>query len=135
MGNTDKWTGFGVIAVALAGIVLVVLKACGAVGVVTPFLVEYYGNGRALPVGHPIPTIPTHDKFGLVQGRILTLPDGTRYKLDITHRMLTVRELAAATGFPEGYVFVGKDGDAKRMIGNAVPPPLAEALYRSALTA
>lgn len=111
------------------------IATSGAVGVVTPFLVEYYGNGRALPVGHPIPTIPTHDKFGLVQGRILTLPDGTRYKLDITHRMLTVRELAAATGFPEGYVFVGKDEDAKRMIGNAVPPPLAEALYRSALTA
>ena len=104
-------------------------------GAVLPFLVEYYGNGRALPVGHPVPTIPTHDKFGLVQGRILTLPDGSRYKLDITHRWLTVRELAAATGFPEGYVFVGKDEDAKRMIGNAVPPPLAEALYRSALTA
>ena len=32
MGNTDKWTGFGVIAVALAGIVLVVLKACGVIG-------------------------------------------------------------------------------------------------------
>ena len=32
MGNTGKWTCFGVIAVALAGIVLVVLKACGAVG-------------------------------------------------------------------------------------------------------
>ena len=45
------------------------------------------------------------------------------------------KELAAATGFPSDYVFVGKDEDVKRMIGNAVPPPLAEALYLSALSA
>ena len=31
MGNTDKWTGFGVLGVGLAGIVLVVLKLCGVI--------------------------------------------------------------------------------------------------------
>ena len=104
-------------------------------GVVMPFLAEYYGNGITHPVSEPVPVIPTHDKFGLIQGQILTLPDGQQFKLDITHRMLTAKELAAATGFPPDYIFVGKDDDAKKMIGNAVPPPLAEALYLSALSA
>jgi len=107
----------------------------GAIGVVEPLLVEYYGNGASHPVSVPVPTISTHDRFGLVQGKVLVLPDGQRYRLDITHRMLTSRELAAATGFPAGYKFVGGDTAAKKMIGNAVCPPLAEALYRSALSA
>ena len=50
-------------------------------------------------------------------------------------RRQTALELAAATGFPNGYRFVGGDTAAKKMIGNAVCPPLAEALYRSALSA
>ena len=44
------------------------------------------------------------------------------------------RELAAATSFPENYVFCGGDTAAKKQIGNAVPPVLAEALYRAVLT-
>lgn len=107
----------------------------GAIGVAMPFLMEYYGNGTNHPVGDPVPVIPTHDRFGLIQGRILTLPDGSRYKLDITHRMLTSRELAAATGFPVDYVFIGGDTAAKKMIGNAVCPDLAEALVRAILAA
>ena len=69
----------------------------------------------------------------MIQGRILTTPDGKQYKLDITHRMLTAGELARATSFPEGYVFSGGDTAAKKQIGNAVPPVLAEALYRAVL--
>ena len=107
----------------------------GAIGVVEPLLMEYYGNGASHPVSRPVPVIPTHDRFGLVQGRILTLPDGQRYKLDITHRMLTSRELAAATGFPPDYVFVGGNTAAKKMIGNAVCPDLAKALILATLTA
>ena len=102
---------------------------------IMPFLMEYYGNGTNHPAGNPVPVIPTHDRFGLIQGRILTLPDGSRYKLDITHRMLTAKELAAATGFPPDYIFCGKDEDAKKMIGNAVCPDLAEALIRAVLAA
>jgi DNA (cytosine-5)-methyltransferase 1 len=102
---------------------------------ITPFLAEYYGNGATHPVTAPVPVIPTHDRFGLVQGRILILPDGRRYKLDITHRMLTSKELAAATSFPENYIFAGKDTEIKKQIGNAVPPVLAEALYRAFLAA
>ena len=104
-------------------------------GVTMPFLMEYYGNGTTIPVSDPVPVIPTKDRFGLIQGRILILPDGRKYKLDITHRMLTSKELAAATSFPENYIFAGTDTDAKKQIGNAVPPVLAEALYRAFLAA
>jgi DNA (cytosine-5)-methyltransferase 1 len=49
--------------------------------------------------------------------------------------MLTVRELSAATGFPTGYQFAGGDTAAKKQIGNAVCPDLAQALYRAVLAA
>ena len=103
--------------------------------VVMPFLTEYYKSSKAIPVDVPIPTISTKDRFGMVQGRILTLDDGNQYYLDITHRMLTVRELADATGFDHDYIFVGSDTAAKKQIGNAVPPPLARALYLAVLAA
>lgn len=111
------------------------LATSGAIGFVEPFLMEYYGNGDSHPVSESVPTICTHDRFGLIQGRILTLPDGRKYQLDITHRMLTSRELADATGFSHDYVFAGSDTDAKKQIGNAVCPNLAEALYSAILSA
>ena len=104
-------------------------------GVALPFMTQYYGASGPVPVDVPCPTISTRDRFGLVQGRMLRLPDGQLFKLDITHRMLSMRELADATGFPHDYGFAGTDTDAKKQIGNAVPPPLAEALYRAALAA
>ena len=107
----------------------------GATGLVQPFLTAYYGNGFTVPVSDPTPTICTKDRFGLIQGRILIMPDGRRYKLDITHRMLTKGELAAATGFPADYQFAGGDTAAKKMIGNAVCPPLTEALLKAVLAA
>lgn len=108
----------------------------GAIGMVQPFVVKYYGTEHgAESVDAPLDTITTHDRFGLVQGRILTLPDGQQYKLDIMYRMLTARELADATTFPHDYRFIGGDTAAKKQIGNAVPPVLAEALYRAAISA
>ena len=118
-----------------AGNPMPTIATSGAVGVVQPFLMSYYSTGTTTATDRPCPTITTKDRFGLIQGRVLTLSDGRKFKLDITHRMLTARELAAATGFPDGYRFVGGDTAAKKMIGNAVCPPLAEALYRSALSA
>lgn len=111
------------------------IATTASIGVVEPFIVKYYSQGEAVPVTIPLHTITTKDRFGVVEGRILTLPDGSSYQLDITHRMLTVRELAAATSFPENYVFCGGDTAAKKQIGNAVPPVLAEALYRAVLAA
>lgn len=103
--------------------------------VVEPFVVEYYGQGGAASTNIPLHTITTKDRFGVIQGRILTLPDGSRYKLDITHRMFSMRELANATGFAGNYVFCGGDTAAKKQIGNAVCPDLARALYLAALSA
>lgn len=107
----------------------------GSIGVVEPFIVEYYGQDGAVPLNIPLHTVTTKDRFGVVEGRTLMLPDDRCFKLDITYRMLTARELAAATSFPENYVFCGGDTAAKKQIGNAVPPVLAEALYRAALAA
>lgn len=110
------------------------IATCGAIGLVEPLLLKYYGSEVcATTCDRPLDTITTRDRFGLVQGRVLTLPDGQRYRLDITHRMLTATELARATSFPDGYVFCGGDTAAKKQIGNAVPPALAEALYRAVL--
>ena len=112
------------------------IATSAAIGQVTPFIVEYYGQGETRnPIESPLATITTKDRFGLIRGRILILPDGKRYKLDITHRMLTAKELSAATGFPDGYRFAGGDTAAKKMIGNAVCPCITSALYRAFLAA
>lgn len=111
------------------------IATTGSIGMVEPFIVEYYGQGGAAPLDIPLHTVTTKDRFGIVQGRALMLPDGRRFRLDITHRMLTAKELAAATGFPGGYVFCGGDTAAKKQIGNAVCPDVARALYLAALAA
>ena len=46
----------------------------------------------------------------------------------IEHRSITVREAAVITGFPMDYKFVGSHSKRCEHVGNAVPPPLAEAL-------
>jgi site-specific DNA-cytosine methylase len=43
-------------------------------------------------------------------------------------RLLTVREAARCQGFPDSTHFVGSIPNRHKMIGNAVPPPLAKAL-------
>jgi DNA (cytosine-5)-methyltransferase 1 len=48
-------------------------------------------------------------------------------------RRLCPRECAALQGFPEGWVFEGGRATQYRLIGNAVPPPLARALGASLL--
>lgn len=111
------------------------IATSGAIGIARPFLTKLYGTADVVSIDEPFPTILTTHHFGLVQGRILVLPDGRQYKLDITYRMLTTRELSNATGFPADYEFSGTDTDAKRQIGNAVPPPLAKALYMAVLAA
>lgn len=100
---------------------------------VTAFLMAYYGTEQDSRLERPLSTITTRDRFGLVTVR------GERYRIvDIGMRMLTPRELARATSFRDSYildpVYEGKPlskTDQVWMIGNAVPPVVAEALVRA----
>jgi DNA (cytosine-5)-methyltransferase 1 len=90
-----------------------------------PFIIKYYGAGNgAKKIDIPLDTVTTKDRFGLVSG--------SPAALDITFRMFSAGELAAAQGFPEGYQFTGNKTDQVRQIGNAVCPPVAEALATEA---
>lgn len=92
------------------------------------FLVAYYGSeDRARPITKPVGTLSTRDRFGVV--------DGDRM------RMLTLAEVREAMGFPADYQLpsgcvdvTGKRLSAHKagvkMLGNAVPPPMAQELIR-----
>jgi DNA (cytosine-5)-methyltransferase 1 len=102
-------------------------------GEVRAFLLKYYGTEGYSEITNPMPTQTTKDRFGLVTIH------GVDYAIvDIGLRMLTPRELFNAQGFPEDYVIdVGADGkpltkaQQTEKCGNAVCPPLAEALVRA----
>lgn len=99
-------------------------------GLVTAFLVKYYGNMTVHSLENPIDTITTKDRFGL----ITVLGEDYMIK-DINLRMLEPRELYNAQGFPNDYI-IDKDYTGKqyprteqvKRCGNAVPPPFANAL-------
>lgn len=91
---------------------------------VQPFITEYYGNGGVHPIGMPLPTITTKDRFA-----VCGTPDG----IELGFRMLQPKELAAATGFPADYKFTGTKVEVVKQIGNAVPPNFAKALFSQIL--
>lgn len=85
------------------------------------FLVAYYGaeaGGRSLD--KPIGTITTKDRFAVVHGEWM--------------RMLSMREKRIAMGFPEDYVLPLNQTISTKMLGNAVPPPLACHVIRQVAT-
>eukprot|EP01037_Dinobryon_pediforme_P011669 gene11669-11756_t len=98
---------------------------------VRAFLVKYYGSeGNCQSPSDPLHTIPTHDRFGLVEvhGELMQI-------VDIGMRMLRPRELFRAQGFPDSYVIDRKPDGSKltatasvRMCGNSVSPPMARAI-------
>lgn len=76
----------------------------------------FNGKYRRLSWDKPAPTVDT--RFG-----------NPRYFLHPEEdRGFTVREAARIQGFPDDYVFSGAQAEQFRMIGNAVPPPVASVL-------
>jgi DNA (cytosine-5)-methyltransferase 1 len=105
---------------------------------VRAFLMKYYGTGgQDQDIADPLHTASTKARFGLV------MVEGEPYEIvDIGMRMLSVRELFRAQGFPDSYIVdrgVMPDGHeitltktaSIRMCGNSVCPPMAEALVRA----
>ena len=76
------------------------------------------GNTMRLDGDKPSPTlVPGHSNFPVHPKE---------------HRSITVREAACITGFPMDYVFFGSHTKRCEHVGNAVPPPLAAAIAKSA---
>lgn len=74
------------------------------------------GNTMRLDGNQPSPTlVPGHSNF----------PVHPR-----EHRSISVREAATITGFPNDYKFVGNHTKRCEQVGNAVPPPLANAVAK-----
>jgi DNA (cytosine-5)-methyltransferase 1 len=110
------------------------VAARGAISFVSPYLVKYYGTGvNARAVTEPLDTVTTRDRFALVEPFVVEDAGGSRWALDILFRMLQPGELAAATGFPEGYAFAGTKDEKVKQIGNAVPAYTACALTKAAV--
>lgn len=86
------------------------------------FVAPYYGSGSGLTgrsIWRPLGTLTTRARWSLIRGDQL--------------RMLHSKEARAVMGFPASYQLPGTQAAANEMLGNAVCPPVAEALLRSAL--
>lgn len=104
-------------------------------GEVRAFLIKYYGQGTGQDAKEPLGAVTSTDRFGLV-----TI-SGIDYQImDIGLRMLEPRELYGCQGFPEDYI-IDRDHTGKayprseqvKRCGNAVCPPIPEALVRANL--
>jgi DNA (cytosine-5)-methyltransferase 1 len=94
---------------------------------VSPFLIEYYGQSTDQSLEEPVPTVTTKDRHALI------VPELYPWGLDIQYRMLQPRELKAAQGFPDDYHIAGNKTETTKQIGNAVPVSLAKALCKQLL--
>jgi DNA (cytosine-5)-methyltransferase 1 len=102
---------------------------------VRSFLTKFYGSSTGQACAEPLHTTTSKARFGLVTVMI----GGEPYAIvDIGMRMLTPRELYRAQSFPDSYI-IDPIVDEKpltktaqiRMVGNSVPPAVAEALVRA----
>ena len=107
----------------------------GHFGEVRAFLIKYYGQGTGQDIKEPLDTVTAHDRFGLVT------VNGVDYQIvDIGLRMLEPKELYGCQGFPDDYIIdhdytgnVYPRSEQVRRCGNAVCPPIPEALVRANL--
>lgn len=110
----------------------------GHFGLVSAFLIKYYGTGCGQTLEEPLATITTKDRFGLVN--VVTELNGQQYILkDIFLRMLKAEpELKLMQGFPADYIIThdseGRPYPIKEQvarIGNSVVPIMAKALVQA----
>ena len=94
------------------------IATAGAISLISPMVMEYYGNGQCRSVSEPLGTVTCRDRFALIT------PENCR----LGFRMLQPHELAAAQSFPSWYRFTGTKTEVVKQIGNAVCPVMAEAL-------
>lgn len=86
------------------------------------FLIAYYGNsGPGRSLDRPLGTVTTKDRYALIEGRWM--------------RMLTKEEYLRAQAFPTNYFIPDDHEEAVKMIGNAVPPPMATHVINTVLAA
>jgi len=91
-------------------------------------LMPYYGTAATQPVHRPVPTVPTRDRFALVN--VDELVD------DCGFRMLEPHEVAAAMAFPDGYIPSDlSKKDRVKLAGNAVTPPVMTAIAERIMAA
>lgn len=80
-------------------------------------LMPYYGRSIPQPIDEPVPTVPTRDRFALL--------DPDQVVDDCGFRMLEPHEIAAAMAFPTGYIPTHlPKKDRVKLAGNAVTPPV-----------
>lgn len=97
-------------------------------GAAQSLLMPYYGTAATQPVDRPVPTVPTRDRFALVN--VDELVD------DCGFRMLEPHEVAAAMAFPDGYIPSGlSKKDRVKLAGNAVTPPVMTAIAERIMAA
>lgn len=113
----------------------------------------FNGSGRPLHLDRPAKTLPAsmggnatpildqdeldHGAKPWVVGYHRHLANGGEPLAEAPRRLrrITVEEAAVLQGFPIGYRFCGPRVAQYRQVGNAVPPPLAEAVARAVLSA
>lgn len=104
------------------------LTTVAAGGIHHGLLMSYYGHGQAQPTMRPVPTVPTRDRFALVDPDVAVD--------DCGFRMLEPQEVAAAMAFPDGYIpsDLSKQ-DRVKLAGNAVTPPVMTAIAERIMAA
>ena len=86
------------------------------------FITQHVTGHPGIPLGEPIRTVTTKEMFALVEGD--------------QYRPLTLREYGRAMGFPDSYELPQvKRADVIKGLGNAVCPPVAEAVVGAVLAA
>lgn len=109
----------------------------GHFGLISAFLIKYYGTGGGQELSNPLATITTKDRFGLVN--VILDIEGEKYVMkDIFLRMLKPEELKLMQGFPDDYI-IDRDYKYRRYpiakqvarIGNSVVPIMAQKLVEA----